>query len=116
MKDFLNAASPEDVLHYVALTEGVLVEMGRSAADAVQGMKPVLTTWNNNSASSQSNPVMDTMKYVPQLAKVVSPEFTHFFFYCRHDKVFEQTGVKPPSWLMDTTNISSGVKPPPHHD
>lgn len=72
---------PNFTLKYLMIENGTLEKLAKCNADAIQGLEPKITYWNTNNNSN--NPMTDLMKNIPPLV----------------DTIYEQTGIKPPTWL-----------------
>lgn len=75
------------LMQYLMLNGGMYEKLARANAEAIRGMEPKITVWNTGSSADTGNagkPIADILKMLPPLMTTV------------HD----QTGVKPPNWLM----------------
>lgn len=81
-------------IKYTMLDKDVYEKLARANADAVRGLNPKITTWNTG--NSTSNPIADIMKNLPPLVSTI----------------YDQTGMKPPSWLMDMSDGVSNTTQP----
>jgi flotillin len=81
-------------IKYTMLDKDVYEKLARANADAVRGLSPKITTWNTGNSSS--NPIADIMKNLPPLVSTI----------------YDQTGMKPPSWLMDMSDDASNTTQP----
>jgi flotillin len=67
-------------------------ELANANAKAIQGLQPKITYWNTGGDSK--NPITDIVKNIPPLV----------------DTIFTQTGMQPPSWLMDASKYLESEK------
>ncbi len=87
------AADPNTVLSYFMLDKEVYPKLAEANARAIQGLQPKITSWTTSgSDGSTGNPIGDIMKSLPPLVQTI------------HD----QTGIKPPAWLLDTSSMIQG--------
>ncbi|KAJ0031852.1 hypothetical protein Pint_12455 [Pistacia integerrima] len=87
------------VRDYLMITGGMFQDIARLNAQAVQGMQPKISVWNNGSDGSEGAAAGGSaMKEVAGVYRMLPPLFK---------TVHEQTGMLPPSWmgsLPDSTN------------
>jgi flotillin len=80
--------SSEALLQYMMIEKNVYGELAAKNAEAVRGMQPKITVWSTGTDAAASGApgktIADVFKLLPPLAATIS----------------EQTGIKPPSWLM----------------
>ena len=85
---------PNTMIQYLMIDRGVLPQLAEANAKAIQGLKPNITSWVT-SPSAGSDPIANLMKSLPPLISTI----------------YDQTGIRPPSWLADSTNMhSDGIK------
>jgi len=86
---FASAGHDSDlVMKYLMIRDRLLPELAKANADAIHGLQPKISVWNMG-GDNKSNPIADIMKSLPPLV----------------DTIYQQTGMKPPAWLMDTTAV-----------
>ena len=88
-----SSGDPATVLQYLMVKEGTYEHLAESTANAVKGLNPKITHWTTT--SGDSDPVTDLIKKIPIMA----------------DTIHKQTGMKPPSWLINMDD-----KPSHHGD
>lgn len=70
---------------YLMVERDLYTRLAQANAEAIRGLEPKIVNWNTNGTGS--NGVVDVLKMIPPLVSTI------------HD----QTGIKPPSWLLDMT-------------
>lgn len=87
----LMSASPDPntIIQYLMIDRGVLPALAAENAKAIQGLQPKITSWTT-SGSPDANPIANLMKTLPPLFSTI----------------YDQTGMRPPGWLADTTEMN----------
>ena len=96
LQNLMTATSdPEMILKYLMIEGRVYQDLASENAKAIQGLQPKISHWVTSGGDKvQSNPIQDLMKNLPPLI----------------DQIHHQTGMNPPSWLMQTpTQLNSVV-------
>lgn len=99
LRDIVNSfnGDADAFTRYLMVKEKLYVEMARENARAIKGLAPKIVQWNTGGdAAGQRNAVTDILKMIP-------PVFT---------TIHEQTGIKPPKWLVDMETQPSDNAPP----
>lgn len=86
--------NPSVAMQYLMIDRKLFPEMANANAKAIQGLQPKITYWNTG--DSGKNPITDVVKNIPPLV----------------DTIFTQTGMQPPSWLMDASKYLESEKAP----
>jgi flotillin len=88
----LMSASPDPntIIQYLMIDRNVLPALAAENAKAIQGLQPKITSWvTSGSSGADVNPIASLMKSLPPLVSTI----------------YDQTGMRPPGWLMDTSEI-----------
>ncbi|XP_031480755.1 flotillin-like protein 4 [Nymphaea colorata] len=78
---------------YIMIKEGVYQEIAKTNAQAVNGLNPKISVWNNGSegvGSGDGGAAPTAMKQIAGVYKMLPPLF---------ETVHEQTGMLPPTWM-----------------
>ncbi len=81
---------PQGLLQYMMLKEGIHEKLALANAKAIQGLSPKITVWNtgdqsaNGGAGDALGSIRNIMQGLPPLLSTIN----------------EQTGIAPPSWMM----------------
>ena len=81
----------EALIQYIMLDKGMYEKLAHANAVAIKDMAPKINIWSTGSDSGSENygkPIADILKMLPPLMSTIN----------------DQTGIKPPSWLMDMSN------------
>lgn len=90
---FASTSDPNIVLSYLMIKHDVYPKLADANAKAIQGLQPKITSWVTSGDTTTNNPMTNIMKNIPPLVSTI------------HD----QTGIKPPFWLMDTTSLPTNL-------
>lgn len=77
---------PKALNQYLMIDRGIIENIAKANANAVKDMKPKIVQWNTS--NSDKNAITDIFKTLPVIIDTIS----------------DQTGMKPPSWLVDMNN------------
>lgn len=96
----LMSASPDPntIIQYLMIDRGVLPALAAENAKAIQGLQPKITSWTTSGGTggADSNPIANLMKSLPPLVSTI----------------YDQTGMRPPGWLMDTSELKPDESTP----
>lgn len=87
---FTSTNDPNVVLSYLMIKNDVYPKLADANARAIQGLNPKITSWVTSADNMNTNPLNNIMKNIPPLLTTI------------HD----QTGIKPPTWLVDTSALN----------
>lgn len=73
---------------YIMITGGIYQQLAKSNAEAIQGLKPKISIWNNADARGDSD--ANSMEDIAKIYKMLPPLLK---------TVQNQTGMLPPSWM-----------------
>lgn len=89
---------PQGLIQYMMIKENVYEKLALANAKAIQGLSPKITIWNtgdqngNGGAMDALAPIRNIMTSLPPLLSTIN----------------EQTGISPPSWLMQMPQQQQG--------
>jgi flotillin len=90
---------PQGLLQYMMLKEGIHEKLALANAKAIQGLSPKITVWNtgdqSGSAVDSMAPIRNIMQNLPPLLSTIN----------------EQTGISPPSWMVNMPKPAADEKP-----
>lgn len=76
---------------YLMISGGMYQELAKTNAEAIRGLQPKISIWNNGSGAGEAAAGGDnTMKEIGKVYKMLPPLF---------QTVQDQTGMLPPTWL-----------------
>ena len=88
---------PQGLLQYMMLKEGIHEKLALANAKAIQGLSPKITVWNtgdqsgNGAGGDPLASIRNVMQGLPPLLSTIN----------------EQTGISPPSWMMQMPKQSA---------
>lgn len=91
--------NPQSLVQYLMIEKGLYPELAKLNAEAIRGLNPKITVWQTGETKDgYTKSIADVLKMVPPLVTTI------------HD----QTGIKPPTWLLDSTPPSSSSPTSPN--
>jgi flotillin len=88
---------PQGLIQYMMIKDNVYEKLALANAKAIQGLAPKMTIWNTGDQSSGSG--MDPSASIRNIMTSLPPLLS---------TINEQTGITPPSWLMQMPQSEQG--------
>ena len=82
---------PQGLMQYLMLKENTYEKLALANAKAINGLQPKINVWNTGSGADGSDPSATMRNLFQNLPPLLST-------------INEQTGIQPPSWLMQMPN------------
>lgn len=86
---------PQGLLTYMMLKENTYEKLALANAKAVQGLQPKITVWNTDGSGSGGSGADGAIAPIKNIMQSLPPLLT---------TIQEQTGIAPPSWLLQMPN------------
>jgi flotillin len=76
------------LIQYLMLEKNVYEKLAKANAEAIRDMKPKISVWDMGGTNKYTDSISNILKMIPPLV----------------DTVNQQTGIKPPNWMLNTEN------------